>query len=97
MSLNNSLNAAIAIIENKPDIARRIFRNPDSDVDDISGALARVYKAIDKRVVETLRVVLVQILAVQPKNEDNIYCEGFYDGVVGVENMIESIIENLEE
>lgn len=98
MSLNNSLNAVIALIENQPDIARAYFRDPNSDIINVGQSTARLYAALDKRFAIELRMLLVKILEAQPNKTGMVtrYDDAFYDGVRSAEQIIETVLIKLE-
>jgi hypothetical protein len=103
MSINNSLNACISLIEGKPDLCRSFFRDPNSDIKDIGAATSRLYTALDKHTAHEIRSLLVKILGVQPPTtvtEPNVidanWDAGFYYGVRAVENLLGEYLKKLE-
>ncbi len=94
MSVNNSVNALISLIEDRPELAREIFRAPLSDVKNIGEATARLYQAIDKRVAKEIRKLLIKSLSVQADNPETE--SDFYKGVRAVEEIFEKHLEQLE-
>src|SRR3569833_1012916 len=104
MSLNSALNATVALIEGRTQLAKEILRGPGSDVKNVPKILARLDHAVSKASAQTLRTALRRTLAAQPRpmaqNEESEeyakYEEGFYEGVAFVEAVIESIAEQLE-
>lgn len=103
MSMNKALNAVIALVENKPDIARAYFRDPNSDILNVGEATARLYSALDHRFAIELRMLLVKLLEAEPSSMTKLkpetkgpYIDGFYDGVRQVEQMIERLLVKLE-
>jgi hypothetical protein len=107
MSLNNSLNACISLIEGKPDLCRSFFRDPNSDIKDIGAATSRLYTALDKHTAHEIRSLLVKILSIQEipgngllyatNNPHQVFTEGFYEGVRSVENLLGEYLKKLED
>lgn len=101
--MNKSLNAVIALIEGRVDIAKEIIREPDSDVENVPEVLARLDRAVNKTVAKAMRNVLVRSLSVQPPSDSisdsitrSVIAEAFYLGVTEVEKIFEKAIEELE-
>jgi hypothetical protein len=106
MSFNSSLNGVIAVIEDKADLARYFFRDPNSDIKDISGAMSRLYKALNNKIAAYLRELLRISLECQPlpsivefpsPDEQKAYESGFYAGVQAVEKVMEIAVYKLED
>jgi hypothetical protein len=66
MSLNAALNATVALIEGRTDIAKDILRAPSSDVKDVPGIMARLNRSVDRAAAKAMRNALVASLTVQP-------------------------------
>jgi len=90
MSYNKTLNAVIAFIEDRPEVAREILRSPEMEQVSISDVSARLYHALedckDKAIVEVLRKVLRKTMALTSK--DLVYMQA----VVDVEQIIEECL-----
>ena len=99
MSLNAALNATVALIEGRTDIAKEILRSPTSDVKDVPMIMVRLNQAVDKTAAKALRNALLRTLAIRPdvlalanSNQE----EAFYLGVDAVESVLEKVAEDLE-
>lgn len=95
MSLNAAMNAVIALLENRPAVAKEIFRQPGSDVD-ISTLTARLNSAIDRRLANELRHALMATLSIQPEGLNGSNRDSFYAGVRAVEEKFEKLASTLE-
>jgi hypothetical protein len=102
MSLNKAINATIALVEGRTDIAKEVFRAPDSDVKDIPAVVARLEEVVNKAAAKAIRNGLVRALSIQPnvpisalKELRDAYEEGFYAGMNQVETLFETIAEEL--
>ena len=66
MSMNRAINATIALIEGRTDIAKEVFRDPTSDVKNVPEVLARLEVVVNKAAAKAIRNGLVRALALQP-------------------------------
>lgn len=100
MSLNKALNATIALIEGRTDIAKEIFRDPSSDVKNIPQIMARLETVVNKAAAKAIRNGLVRALSIQAGtlNGRSNPAEDipFYTGVSRVEALFEQIAEELD-
>lgn len=104
MALNAALNAAVALIEGRTDIAREIIRGPGSDVKNVPEIMARLNRAVDRAAAKAMRNTLLNALAIQlpstigkKKVESGSFVEeAFYEGVKAVEDIVEKAIADLE-
>lgn len=98
MSLNKAVNATIALIEGRTDIAKEIFRDPTSDVKNIPEIMARLDKAVNKAAAKAIRNGLVRALAIQSDVDYSTKAENlfFYSGMSRVEELFEQIALELE-
>jgi len=101
MSMNRAINATIALIEGRTDIAKEILRDPTSDVKNVPEILARLEAVVDKAAAKAIRNGLIRALAIQPptwtsKNQPVSAEQAFYLGVNGVENLFGDIVLELE-
>jgi hypothetical protein len=97
MSLNNGINAVIALLEDRPAAAKEFLRAPTSDVQNISGVMIRLDQAARKNAAKEIREILKQAMSIQPsddKNPDQI--EAFYEGVTSMEYLLEMVASDLE-
>lgn len=104
---NTLLNAMLALIENRPEVARSLLRSPELKNISVSEVQSRVYILIDKIKADAARDALRKImqqsmridpLAVKPVGgiADSITQETFMEGVVAVESLLENAIAELE-
>lgn len=96
MSLNAALNATIALIEGRTDIAKDILRSPSSDVRNVPEVIARLNRAVDRAAAKAIRNALMQTLAVQWKAGHGEAEVAFYTGMKAVEDVLEAAVERLE-
>lgn len=100
MSLNKAINATIALIEGRTDIAKEIFRDPTSDVKNIPEIMARLDRVVNKAAARAIRNGLKRTLAIQTgtpaTSEDFEDDTAFYFGVSRVEELFEQIATELE-
>jgi len=105
VSLNAALNATVALIEGRTDLARNILRSPVSDVKNVPEILARLDRAVRRVAAKAIRNAMIHTLAVRlgPKPDDRsdydwkVYEEGFYEGVTAAEKVIEDIASSMED
>lgn len=107
MSLNKAINATIALIEGRTDIAKEILRDPQSDVRNIPAIMVRLNRVVDLAAARAMRNVLVTALGIQPQlpvepqkiTEANrqAYEKAFYDGVSAVEALFSQVVYGLEQ
>src|ERR1017187_8257619 len=104
MSMNRAINATIALIEGRTDIAKEVFRDATSDVKDVPPVLARLEAVVNKAAAKAIRNGLVRALALQPasipKRDTNARAENekcFFDGVSAVELLFNQIANELEQ
>jgi hypothetical protein len=93
MSVNKTINAAIALIEGRPEAARDILRDPSSEISNVSAVLIRLYSSIDKKVCSILKCILMNCLHLQP--DESMTTEekaAFYKGVTAVEQLLEDLV-----
>lgn len=99
---NKLLNAVIALVENKPEVARTLLRSPDMKGASISEVQSRLYDALDKIKAEAaraaLRGVMQRSLRLSVLKGDTVEeeAEVFMTGVVAVETLLEEAIAELE-
>lgn len=108
MSLNKAINATIALIEGRTDIAKEIFRDPTSDVKNIPETMARLEAAVNKVAAQAIRNGLKRSLAIQVTSQElnqldnpdptapNQAREAFTLGVSRVEDLFQQIVEELD-
>jgi hypothetical protein len=100
MSLNTAINAVIALIEDQTDLAKELFRGPNSDVRSIPEVVNRLRRAIDLNMAKGIRRALVDTLKIQPPASQDVRHEvnkeDFYAGVVAAEQHFESVATELE-
>lgn len=99
MSLNAALNATVALIEGRTDIAKELIRAPGSDVKDVPAIVARLDRAVAKTAARALRNALLRTLAIRPDPltlANATSEEAFYLGVNATELVLEKAAENLE-
>jgi hypothetical protein len=104
MSMNRAINATIALIEGRTDIAKEVFRDPTSDVKNVPEVLARLEVVVNKAAAKAIRNGLVRALALQPvgipKKDSAARAENekcFFDGVNSVEKLFGGIAYELEQ
>jgi hypothetical protein len=99
------LNATVALIEGRTELAKEILRGPGSDVRNVPEILARLDRAVNGVAAKTLRAALLRSLSAQPDprrsgvelDEYSMYEQGFYTGVARVEAILEDIASSLEQ
>jgi hypothetical protein len=96
MSLNNAMNAVIAMLENKPEVAREIFRAPESDIENISDVQAKLYEAVRVLFVKQIKAILKETPKIQSPYNDMALNEAFFAGVDKVETELEHKIESFQ-
>jgi N-methylhydantoinase A/oxoprolinase/acetone carboxylase beta subunit len=109
MSLNKAVNAVIALVENRTDIAKEIFREPGSDIKNIPAITARLDRAVEKAAATAMRNALKRSLAVQlqePRLKHFMKMAGtdtqgavesaFYEGVDAIERLFEGIVLEMD-
>lgn len=97
MSLNNSMNSVIALLEGRPALAKDILRRPTSDVTNVPEVMSRLDRAVNKRVAKELKVILMDLMRLQaPTNYTTDACEYFYEGVAAVEAQLELFVVQYE-
>ena len=101
--MNRAINATIALIEGRTDIAKEVFRDPTSDVKNVPEVQARLEAVVNKAAAKAIRNGLVRALALQPasipKKDPTARAENekcFFDGVGAVEALFSSIVYDLE-
>ncbi len=101
MSLNAALNATVALIEGRTDIAKEILRSPVSDVKNVPEIMARLDRAVNVAAARALRNALVRTLAVQPDSKkmskEVSKEEAFYLGVKAVEDVLDQVVYELQK
>lgn len=94
MSNNKVINAVVALIEDRPKVAREILRGPEVNLS-TSELIGRVYTALQDRerkaAIEALKNVLRSSMRVTHPTQD----ETFFVGVATVEGIIEDAITEL--
>lgn len=98
MSMNSALNAAVALIEGRTDIAKEIIRAPGSDVLNVPAIMSRLERAVNKAAAKAISNVLIRSLAIQPTSDiltNKNLSEAFYVGVTSVEKIFEQAIAEL--
>jgi hypothetical protein len=96
MSLNKAMNAVIALIEERPRLARELLREPTSDVNNVPEVINRLRQALRKYAANEIRKVLIECLRTEcplPADQDSAY----FEGVRKVEELFEAHIEELEQ
>jgi hypothetical protein len=96
MSLNTAINAVIALIEDETDLAKELFRGPNSDVRSIPEVVNRLRRAIDLNMAKGIRRALIDTLKIQPPEGTTANKEDFYAGVAAAEQHFESVATELE-
>lgn len=96
MSLNKAINAVIAVIEERPEVAKGILREPTSDVKSIPEVLNRLRTALNKYAAGEIRQGLLEALHVEPDRDAESHPDTFYSGVRAVETVFEQRIFDLE-
>ncbi len=103
MGMNSAMNACVALIEGRTDIAKEIIRAPGSDIRNVPEILARLDQAVNKTAAKALRNALVRTLPIQPdmkairSGKTEITPEEcFFLGVTAVERVLEQVIFELE-
>lgn len=106
MSLNKAVNATIALIEGRTDIAKEIFRDPTSDIKNIPEVMARLEAAVNKVAARAIRNGLMRSLAIEVTISELSdissttstldAASGFNLGVTKVEDLFQSIVEELD-
>ena len=102
MSMNKAINATIAMIEGRTDIAKEILREPTSDIKNVPQILARLETVVNKAAAKAVRNGLIRALAIQPpvwtsKDQPASAEQAFYLGVGSVETLFGLIADELEE
>lgn len=100
MGMNAALNATVALIEGRTDIAKEIIRAPGSDVNNVPGIMSRLERAVNIAAAKALRNALIRTLSIVPdpkvlakhKSQE----ETFYSGVAAVEAILERVVVELE-
>src|SRR6266568_1904207 len=99
MAENKVLNALLALIEERPEIARSLLRHPDVPVLDVGTIQGRIAMALDKAkafaVSQAVRGILSETLSL-PLPIDPHDKEIFLQGVTAVETKLEQIIYNCQ-
>ena len=89
MSDNKVLNAVIALIENRPEVAKELLRSPEMSIS-VSEVTVRLNYALDdsrdKAIVEVLRKILRKTLVLTSDNPS------YMQAVVDVEKIIEGCL-----
>lgn len=97
MSLMKAMNAVIALLENRPAVAKEIFRAPESDVKDIGDLELKLEVAVNHRVAKEISESLMATLRLEPpKAYDSRDREVFYEGVRAVEQVFENLVQELQ-
>jgi hypothetical protein len=100
MSLNKAMNVVIAVIEERPGVAKDILRHPTSDVKNVPEVLNRLQQAVRKNAANEIRQGLMNCLHIQPRRTSGEFSEEetnmFFHGVRAVEDLFESLITELE-
>lgn len=109
MSLNKAVNAVIALVENRTDIAKEIFRGPGSDVKNIPAIMTRLDQAVEKAAATAMRNALKRSLAVQLSetrlkhfvktagtDTQGAIEAAFYEGVDEIERLFEKIVMEMD-
>lgn len=99
--MNKLLNAMIALIENRPEVARTLLRSPDMKAFSIGEVQSRLHAALDRAkagaIIEALRQVMHQSLrltgTLDPGATEQ-QQEAFLKGVAAVESILEHYIED---
>lgn len=96
---NKLLNAVIALIENKPEIASDYLRSPEMKGVSISEVQSRLYTSLEKLKADAAREALrdvmqrsLRLVAGSDKDDGEL----FMFGVVAVETIVEDAIAKLE-
>lgn len=99
MSVGKSWNAAIALIEGRPQDARELLRSPEMQGVNIAELQMRLEKAVaeraDKDLVDTLHRLLHRSLSLEPAEGQS--RESFFAGVTAVEKLVEEILATYPE
>lgn len=106
MSLNKAINSVVALIEGRTDIAKEIFRDPTSDVQNIPEIMARLDATVEKAAAKAIRNGLIRALALRPdpkmlkdlrqKSPDVLQESAFFAGIAAVEELFGGIAYQLE-
>jgi hypothetical protein len=106
MSLNKAINATIALIEGRTDIAKEIFRDPTSDVQNVPEIMARLDAAVEKAAAKAIRNGLIRALAIRPDSKamkeirtsqsGTLQESSFFSGVNAMEELFGGIAYDLE-
>ena len=100
MGMNAALNATVALIEGRTDIAKEIVRSPGSDVKNVPDIMARLDRAVNRAAAKALRNALVRTLAVTAPiwlNNSSDPEEIFYMGVNAVEKVLDDVVAELDD
>lgn len=100
IGMNAALNATVALIEGRTDIAKEIIRSPGSDVKDVPSIMWRLERAVNRAAAKALRNALVRTLVVTPdpkllakqSSPEEIY----YMGATAVEKILDNVVDELE-
>ena len=96
MSLNTAMNAVLAILEDRAELARDILRSPNSDITDINTVMTRVYMAVDKEAINAIKQVLRAALTLQPPDSmTSVEKEAFYQGIKAIEELLDKKVNGL--
>jgi hypothetical protein len=94
--MNKLLNALLALIENRPQVARELLRSPELKINSLSDIVARINSAIvtanTKYNELVLKSILRESLSIEiPEITDanRQYVDAFVAGVTAVEEIIE--------
>lgn len=91
---NKLINGVIALVEDRPEVARALLRSPELKGVSVSDVQVRLEVALEnlkiKAVKQALRDVMSKTLRLSSTEE------AFLQGVVAVESILEQAIEDLE-
>lgn len=102
MSENTTLNALLALLEGRPELARAYLRSPNSNITSITDFQTRVYKAMDALRHQAVKQALRGLLNTTVKLEapegmtDLDQIDAHMQGIERVEDLITEVIHDSE-